>query len=124
MLLLRAPEHGRVFNMIPSEGAFVKAGEPVFIIERDLVPHILFRLRSEDALKLNVGMKADVYVPFEDARYTATLTAIGYVAVNGRATASQEVSLNETLVKLALDDKDVRLPANSRVKVWIRTFEL
>jgi hypothetical protein len=33
-----------------------------------------------------------------------------------------EGGLNETLVKLEFDDRKVRLPANARVTVWVKTL--
>ena len=52
----------------------------------------------------------------------ARVAAVGYSSVNGQATVSQEASLNETIIRLDFVDDDIRLPANTRVKVWIRTL--
>ncbi len=37
---------------------------------------------------------------------------------------TQEGNLDQTLVKIDLNDKSVRLPANARVTVWIRNPSL
>ena len=76
----------------------------------------------DDALKLKLGMPATVYVPFEDRRYLATVSAVGLAAVNAASLPTMEGGLNETLIKLEFDDKRVRLPANARVNVWVRTL--
>lgn len=118
-----SPAAGMVFNMPAEPGQRVTAGTTVALLQEDKVPFILIRLLNTDAIKLKPGMKANVVVPFLDREYGATVDAIGYSAVNSEISFSQEASLNETLVKLTLDDGKVRLPANVRVKVWIQTFQ-
>ena len=118
-----SPVSGMVFNLPVEVGQRVTAGTTVVLLEEDKTPFVLIRLLNSDAIKLKPGMKANVVVPFLDREYGATVEAIGYSAVNSEVSFSQEASLNETLVKLVLDDPDVRLPANTRVKVWIQTFQ-
>jgi hypothetical protein len=50
------------------------------------------------------------------------VSAIGLAAVNAAAPVTLEGGLNETLVKLEFEDKGVRLPANTRVSVWVRSL--
>lgn len=118
--VVRAPMRGKVFQVDKAPGEFVAARDPVVLIETETTPSVLLRLPDDDALKLRVGAHATVYVPFEDRKYSARVSAIGLAAVNAAAPATQEGGLNETLVKLDFDDRRVRLPANSRVNVWVR----
>ena len=117
-----APRKGKVFAVDKVAGEYVSARDPVVLLESDVTPSVLLRLPNDDALKLKLGMPATVYVPFEDRRYQATISAIGLAAVNAASLPTMEGGLNETLVKLEFDDKKVRLPANARVNVWVRTL--
>jgi hypothetical protein len=81
----------------------------------------LLRVPNDDAVKLRIGMPAQIYVPFEDRKYTARVAAVGLAATTASAAVlNQEVDQSETLVKLDFQDAKVRLPANARVNVWIR----
>lgn len=118
--LVRAPVAGKVFQVDKAAGEFVAPHDPVVLLETDVTPSVLLRLPNDDALKLRLGAPATVYVPFEDRRYEATVSAIGLAAANAASVATQEGGMNETLVKLDFTDRRVRLPANQRVNVWIR----
>lgn len=117
-----APRKGKVFAVDKVAGEYVTARDPVVLLESDVTPSVLLRLANDDALKLKLGMPATVYVPFEDRRYPATISAIGLAAVNAASLPTMEGGLNETLIKLEFDDKQVRLPVNARVNVWVRTL--
>jgi multidrug resistance efflux pump len=119
---VRAPRKGKVFAIDKLPGEFVTAREPVVLLESDVAPSVLLRLANDDALKLRIGMPATIYVPFEERRYPATVSAIGLEAVNAASLPTMEGGLNETLVKLEFDDKKIRLPANARVNVWVKTL--
>lgn len=119
---VRSPHKGRIFRIDKTLGEYAIASDPVVLLESDVTPVVLVRLRNDDVLKLHIGMLADIYVPFEGKKYQALVSAVGHAAVNADITSSMESSLNETLVKLDFVDKQVRLPANTRVKVWIKTF--
>jgi multidrug resistance efflux pump len=119
---VRSLQKGKIFQIDKSRGEYVLATDPVMIMELDVVPYVLVRLRNDDILKLHIGMLADIYVPFEDRKYQATISAIGLSAINASISSSIESSGNETVVKLEFENKQVRLPANSRVKVWIKTL--
>lgn len=119
---VRAPRKGKIFAVDKAPGEYVSAHEPVLLLESDVTPSVLLRLPNEDALKLRLGMPATIYVPFEDRRYPATVSAVGLAAVNAASLATMEGGLNETLVKLEFDDKRVRLPVNARVNVWVKTL--
>ncbi|MDB5941353.1 MAG: hypothetical protein JWQ13_919 [Ramlibacter sp.] len=119
---VRAPRKGKVFAVDKAPGEYVSAHEPVVLLESDVTPSVLLRLPNDDALKLRLGMPATIYVPFEDRRYPATISAIGLAAVNTASLPTMEGGLNETLIKLEFDDKRVRLPVNARVNVWVKTL--
>jgi len=118
--VVRAPARGKVFQVDREVGEFVAAHDPVVLLETDVTPSVLLRVPNDDALKLKLGMPATIYVPFEDRKYGATVSAIGLAAASASAPLTQEGGLNETLVKIDFDEKRVRLPANARVNVWIR----
>lgn len=120
---IRAPHDGQVLAVSGKPGAYVGASDVVVILQRnDKVPQVAISVDNKEALKLHVGMPAQVYVPFQGRRYGARITAIGRAAINTAATETMEASLNETLVSLSFDDKSVRLPFDARVRVWIKTF--
>jgi multidrug resistance efflux pump len=122
--VVRAPVRGKVFQVDRQAGEFVSPQDPVVLLEADVTPSVLLRVPNDDALKLKMGMPATIYVPTDDRKYGATVSAIGLAAASASAPVTQEGGLNETLVKIDFDDKRVRLPANSRVNVWIRNPSL
>ncbi|MGE4242335.1 HlyD family efflux transporter periplasmic adaptor subunit [Ramlibacter sp.] len=117
---VRASVKGKVFQVDKTAGEFVSPHDPVVLVEADITPSVLLRLPNDDALKLRLGMPATIYVPYEDRKYSATVSAVGLAAASAGAAVTQEGGLNETLVKLEFQDKRVRLPANARVNVYIR----
>jgi multidrug resistance efflux pump len=122
--VVRAPVKGKVFQVEHVNGEFVQARDPVVLLEADVTPSVLLRLPNEDAVKLRPGMPATVAVPFEDRKFAAKVSAIGLAAASAAAPVTQEGGLDQTLVKVDFDDRNVRLPANARVNVWIRNPSL
>jgi len=120
---IKAPVDGRIFHIDVQEGSYVNAGDIVMVMEADVTPDIVLKLQNFDAIKVHVGMPATIELPFNGKKLQAVVYAIGYNAVYGTSSPTQEVSLNETLIKLQLSDFSIRIPANTRVKVWIKTFE-
>lgn len=119
--IVRAPVRGKVYHVDRQPGEFVSAQDPVVLLEADVTPSVLLRVPNDDAVKLKIGMPAQVYVPFEDRKYTARVSAVGLASTTASAAVlNQEVDQSETLVKLDFQDRKVRLPANARVNVWIR----
>lgn len=118
--LVRAPVRGTVYHVDRQPGEFVQARDPVVLLEADVTPSVLLRVPNDDALKLRMGMPAQIYVPFEDRKYTAKVAAVGIAATTATASPLQEGGGDQTLVKLDFEDRKVRLPANARVNVWIR----
>lgn len=119
-----APRKGKVFQVDKAAGEYVGSRDPVVLLESDVTPSVMLRLPNDDALKLRIGMPATVYVPFEDRKYPASISAIGLAAASANTQATMEGGLNETLVKLDFEDQRVRLPANARVTVWVKTLSL
>lgn len=120
---VHAIHDGRIFHIDAQEDTYVNAGDIVMVMETDTTPNIIIKLDNHDALKIQVGMSATVELPFNGKKLQAIISAIGYNAIYGQSTPTEEVSLNETLIKLELLDHAVRLPADARVKVWIKTFK-
>lgn len=118
--VVRAPVRGKVYHVDRQQGEFVSAHDPVVLLEADVTPSVMLRVPNDDALKLRLGMPAQIYVPFEDRKYNATVAAVGLSSASASVAATQEGGLGETLVKLDFEDRKVRLPANARVNVWIR----
>lgn len=118
--VVRAPVRGKVYHVDRRAGEFVAAADPVVLLEADITPSVLLRVPNDSALKIRLGMPASIYVPSVDRNYDATVSAVGLAAASAAAVVTQEVGADETLVKLDFKDAKVRLPANSRVNVWIR----
>ena len=122
--IVRSPVRGRVFQVERMAGEFVQARDPVVLLEGDVAPSVLLRLPNEDAVKLHPGLQATVLVPFQNRKYSGKVSAIGLTSVSATAPITQEGSLDQTLIKIDLDDPSVRLPANARVTAWIRNPSL
>jgi len=118
----RSPKPGRVLHIEQPIGTYVNSKDVVLLLETNEQPSVLIQHRHDNALKLRLGMAAEVYVPIDDRKYSAKIATIGRAAVNSAATDNMEASLSETLVKLEFDDANLRFPANARVKVWIITI--
>lgn len=121
--MIRAVHAGQVIAVSGRQGSYVTPSDVVVILQRnDEVPKVAISLSQEAALKLHVGMPARIYVPFQDQTYPAHIASIGRSTVNTSETDTMEASLDQTLVTLSFDEPSVHLPANQRVRVWIRTF--
>lgn len=117
-----SPVSGKVFKLEKRSGDYVTANDTMGLLNMDTTPNIIIKLRSADALKIEIGMAASIYAPSLKTKYEARVAAIGYSAISGIPSLTLETSLNETLVKLNFVDPSVRFPVNSRVGVWIKTF--
>jgi len=118
-----SPVNGHVFSLDAGEGSFVNAGEIVMVLAADTTPDVLLKVPNYDAVKIHVGMPAIVAVPSSGQTLQARVSAIGYSAVYGQSTPSEEASLNDTLIRLKLLNPSTRVPPNTRVNVWIKTFQ-
>lgn len=121
-LTVRAPEDGRLININYSLNNFLERKDVVALIEKDVAPFVSIKLLSEEAIKLAVGMEARIYTPVLGEYFDGVISDIGYAAFDTTTTLKDEVKQGETLVKIAFKDSSIRLPPNSRVQVWIRTF--
>ncbi len=117
-----SPVDGTVFKLEKGVGDYVNANDTMGLLNMDTTPNIVIKLRSADALKIEIGMAASIYAPSLKTKYEARVAAIGYSAISGISSLTLEASLNETLIKLEFVDPAVRFPVNSRVGVWIKTF--
>lgn len=122
--LVAAPVDGRLHNISYNEDLFVKAGDVVALVEEDKLPYVILRVKNDEAIKISVGMPAQLNVPILDSNFEGRVTDIGYSAIRADASLTQEGSLNDTLIKVVFNDQGVRLPPQARVQVWIRTFSL
>jgi multidrug resistance efflux pump len=117
-----SPVAGEVFKIEKRSGDYVSANDIMGLVNMDTTPEIIIKLRSADALKIEIGMAASIYAPSLKTKYEARVAAIGYSAISGTSSLTLEASLNETLVKLKFVDPTVRFPVGNRVGVWIKTF--
>jgi len=116
-------QDGHVFTIDIQDGMYVNPGDVVLVLEADTTPDIIYKVKNYDAIKIHVGMPVTVQIPYNGQKLEAAVSAIGYSAIYGETSPTQEASLNETLVKIKLKDSSIRLPANTRVNVWMRTFQ-
>ena len=62
-LMIRAPQSGRVIDVLTSEGQFVAAGEPLLLLGRVGDPQVIAYVSPEIAPKLSVGARATIKFP-------------------------------------------------------------
>lgn len=120
---VRANVSGKIVSINFDEGMYIEPQDVVAVIDKNVEPVVSMRLLSEDALRLTVGTPVRIYAPVLGDYFDAHVTDIGYAAFKLDSTVTDEVKQGETLVRIAFDDKRIRLPPNSRVKVWIQTFK-
>lgn len=123
LLSVKAPAAGKLVSVNYDEGLYVQRQDVIAVIDRDVEPVVSMKLLSEDALRLTIGMPVRIYAPVLGDYFDGHVTDIGYAAFKADSTVTEEVKQGETLIRIAFDDTSVRLPPNSRVKVWIRTFK-
>jgi len=116
---IKSPITGVVFTISYFTGEFLTNTDVVVTLATNENPFILFKMPSKESGKAQLGMKARVY-SFETGKtYEGTISSIGYSAINPRSTLLQEVSLEQTVIKVDLFGNDVDIPINSRVDVWV-----
>jgi len=118
----RSVHGGKILHIEQPVGSYVTPKDVVLLLEKNEQPSVLVQLRHDKALKIRLGMPADIYVPVDDRKYPARITTIGRTAIHSSASDNTEASLSETIIKLEFEDTNLRFPANARVKVWIRTL--
>lgn len=109
---------GTVYAIKSHEGNYVGSSDEVMVIETDEPSFVVCKLKQEESVKIERGMKVKVYAASKDETYSATIETIGNLSLNTESEITNEVSLKEVTVKIVFDDKNLRLPLNERVKVW------
>lgn len=117
-----APEKGRVLRIERGPGEFVESEDIMMLIDKDVAPAVAMSVIDKDALRIEKGMLASVYVPLLDRTVEGEVVEVGRAAINAASTVTEEAAFRTTTIRLALRDPDVRIPANTRVRVLIRTF--
>ncbi|KAB2890928.1 MAG: HlyD family efflux transporter periplasmic adaptor subunit [Desulfobulbaceae bacterium] len=116
---IKSPISGVVFTISFFSGEYLNPNDVVVTLATAENPFILFKMPSKQSGKAQLGMKAKIH-SFETGRtYEGTISSIGYSAINPRSTLLQEVSLDQTVIKVDLQGDNVDIPLNSRVNVWI-----
>jgi HlyD family secretion protein len=62
-LIIRAPESGRIVDVLAAAGQFVTAGEPLLLIGRSGDPQVIAYVSPEIAPQLSVGSRATIKFP-------------------------------------------------------------
>ena len=109
---------GRVYAIKSNVGSYVGSSDEVMVIETNGASFVVCKLKQEEAVRIQNGMKVKVYSSSTNKTYPATIQAVGNLALNTNSEITNEVSLKEVTVKVVFDDKQLRLPLNERVKVW------
>lgn len=119
-LRIRSPINGVVFAMDYFAGEYLTPNDVVVTLAARQNPFILFKMPSKESGKAQLGMKVAVYSFETDMKYEGVVGSIGYSAIDPRTTLLQEVSLDQTIIRVDLPGDDVDIPLNSRVEVWVR----
>ncbi len=119
-LRVRSPVTARVYTVGFQPGEFVSGGDVVMVLAGDKKPFILFKMPSSQVAKITLGTPVRFFSYATGKSYIGHVGAIGYKAVAPRADVMQEVSLNQTAVRVDLTDPIPGLVVNSRVSVWVR----
>lgn len=109
---------GRVYAIKSNVGSYVGSSDEVMVIETHGASFVVCKLKQEESVGIQNGMKVKVYSSSTNKTYPATIQAVGNLALNTNSEITNEVSLKEVTVKVVFDDKQLRLPLNERVKVW------
>lgn len=117
---VRAPVPGVVYTVDHFAGEFVLASDTVITLATDQKPFVLFKIPSRQSGKAKLGMPVKVYSFELDTDYEGKISSIGYSAINPRATLLQEVSLDQTVIKVDMPDIARKIPLNSRVRIWVK----
>lgn len=109
---------GSVYAIKSHEGNYVGSSDEVMVIETNEASFVVCKIKQEEAIKIQNGMKVKVYSRSTDETYGASIETVGNLSLNTESEITNEVSLKEVTVKIVFDDKKLRLPLNERVKVW------
>ena len=109
---------GKIYAIKVNVGSYVGSSDEVMVIETNEASFVVCKLKQEEAIRIQNGMKVKVYALSTNKTYAATIQTVGNLALNTESEVTNEVSLKEVTVKVVFDDKQLRLPLNERVKVW------
>ncbi len=113
-----SPYDGVVYAIKSHEGDYVNAKDEVIVLETDEVSFVVCKLKQDETLQIQKGMKVKIYASSTDETYSAHVQTIGNLSLNTKSEITNEVSLKEVTLKIVFDNPSVRLPLNERVKVW------
>ncbi len=119
-LRIRSPVAATVYAVAFQAGEYVDPGEVVMVLSRPGPPSILFKMPSTQAARVTLGTPVRFFSYATDTAYVGRISAIGYKAVNPQVGVMEEVSLDQTVVRVSLAAPVPELPVNSRVRVWVR----
>lgn len=119
-LRIKSPINGIVFAINYFTGEYLTPNDVVVTLATRQNPFILFKMPSKQSGKAQLGMKVKIYSFETGTNYEGVISSIGYSAINPRATLLQEVSLEQTVIKVNLVSDGTDIPLNSRVEVWVQ----
>ncbi len=119
-LRIRSPETGRVYTVGFQAGEYISGGDVVMVLAGDARPFILFKMPSSQVAKITLGTPVRFYSYATGRTSVGHVGAIGYKNISPRSDIMQEVSLDQTAVRVDLDGRIPGLLPNSRVKIWVR----
>lgn len=119
--IISATHSGQVYSVESNSGSYVVKGQTLAFIASDVTPYVYIYISNEKVKELKIGQSARIYVPSQDMETSATIESIGHESANLIAGLSNEITLNNTIVKLKLSE-DITLPPFIRVEVLVRTF--
>jgi len=119
-LRIKSPINGVVFTVDHFSGEYLTSNDIVVTLATRQNPFILFKIPSMQSGKTHLGMKSKVYSYETGESYEGVVSSIGYSAINPRSTLLQEVSLDQTVIKVDLVGNNIEIPLNSRVQVWVK----
>lgn len=123
-LVVRAAADGTVEGLNIEAGDMISQGHSVATLKQNTAPAVSIQVEAEEALKLHVGMEAKVYSALLDRHFKGHVTDIGLSAFEQGADTMRELQSPNTLVKIEFSDQNIRLPENSRLKVWLKSFSV
>ena len=119
-LRIKSPINGVVFTIDCFPGEYLSSNDVIVTLATRQNPFILFKMPSKQSGKAQLGMNVKIYSFETEQTYEGVISSIGYSSINPRATLLQEVSLEQTVIKVDLVGSNVDIPLNSRVDVWVK----
>lgn len=117
---VKSPVNGNIFTVNFNSGEYVTATDVVVTLATRKNPFVLFKMPSKQSGRTQLGMLTKIYSFETEQTYEGKISSIGYSAINPRSTLLQEVSLEQTVIKVDIVGENVTLPLNSRVEIWVQ----